>query len=221
MSANRIKNIKDSPTVKMAAKAIALKEAGQDIIDFSVGEPDFPTPQHIKQAAINALHKDYTKYTANAGLLELRRAVCKKLERENNLHYSAEQILISSGAKHALFNVLMSVISKGDEVIIPAPYWGSYPEIVRLAEGIPVIVETQEADGFHLKPEVLEQKITSKTRGFILCNPVNPTGAAYSKEQLQELVDVLQNRDIFIITDEIYEKLLFDKLEFIFDSANE
>ena len=214
MLSQRIKNIKSSPTVKMAAQAIALKESGQDIIDFSVGEPDFPTPQHIKQAAIEALEQDYTKYTANAGLLELRQAVCAKLQRENNLHYSPEQILISSGAKHALFNIMLSVIEKGDEVIIPVPYWGSYPEIVRLADGIPVIAETHEADGFHLPAEELQQKITPKTRAFVLCNPVNPTGAAYSQAQLLELAAVLEDRDIFIITDEIYEKLLFDKMEF-------
>ncbi len=214
MLSQRIKNIKSSPTVKMAAQAIALKESGQDIIDFSVGEPDFPTPQHIKQAAIEALEQDYTKYTANAGLLEFRQAVCAKLQRENNLHYSPEQILISSGAKHALFNIMLSVIEKGDEVIIPVPYWGSYPEIVRLADGIPVIAETHEADGFHLPAEELQQKITPKTRAFVLCNPVNPTGAAYSQAQLLELAAVLEDRDIFIITDEIYEKLLFDKMEF-------
>lgn len=214
MISDRIKKIRSSPTVQLAAKAIALKEAGEDIIDFSVGEPDFPTPEYIKRAAIEALAHNATKYTENSGLLELRRAVCKKLKKENNLLFSPEQVLISSGAKHALFNVLLSIIGKEDEVIIPAPYWGSYPEIVRLAEGIPVFAKTQESNGFHLTAKELERKITLRTRAFILCNPVNPTGAAYAEDQLKELAAVLRDRDIFIISDEIYEKLLFDEMLF-------
>ncbi len=214
MISERIQTIQTSPTVELAAKAIALKEAGQDMVDFSVGEPDFPTPAHIKQAAINALGQDRTKYTANAGMFELRRAVCKKLKGENNLSYSPQQILISSGAKHAFYNVMMSVIEQGDEVIIPSPYWGSYPEIVRLAEGVPVIVEAHETNGFHITAQQLKSKISSKTKAFVFCNPVNPTGAAYSEGQLQQLADVLHDTNILIISDEIYEKLLFDQIEF-------
>lgn len=210
MISQRIKKIKPSPTVEMAAKAIALKEAGRDIIDLSVGEPDFPTPEHIKQAAQTAMAQNFTRYTANSGLLELRQAVASKLHRENELTYSAEQILISSGAKHALFNVLMSIVREGDEVIIPAPYWGSYPEIVRLAGGRPVFVQTPQENGFHIIPEQLEQAITSKTRAFLFCNPVNPTGTAYSQDQLSGLAHVLDKRGILIIADEIYEKLLYD-----------
>jgi len=215
MLSQRVKKINSSPTVESAAKAIALKKAGKDIVDFSVGEPDFPTPEHIKQAAIEALHSNFTKYTANNGLLNLRQAIAQKLQAENNLSYQPDSIVVSSGAKHALFNVLLSILNDGDEAIIPAPYWGSYPEIVRLSAAKPVIVETSEISGFHLNAKQLEAAITPATKVFIFCNPVNPTGAAYSKEQLAELAEVLlKHDDILVISDEIYEKLLYDDFTF-------
>jgi len=214
MISQRVKNIRNSPTVEMAAKAIALKEAGEEIFDLSVGEPDFPTPEHIKEAAHQAMVSDLTRYTTNNGLNELREAVAAKLLRENRLNYRPDQILISAGAKHALFNVLMSVIRNGDEVIIPAPYWGSYPEIVRLAGGRPVFVATEQKNGFHITPEQLQNALSPKTRAIVFCNPVNPTGAAYDKEQLNALAQILDKQGTLIIADEIYEKLLYDDQKF-------
>lgn len=214
MISQRVKNIKASPTVEMAAKAIALKEAGADIIDFSVGEPDFPTADHIKQAAVQAMANNNTRYTANSGLRELREAVALKLSRENNLSYQTDQILISAGAKHALFNVLMSVIRERDEVIIPAPYWGSYPEIVRLAGGRPVFITSRQENDFRLTPENLQKAVTARTRALLFCNPVNPTGTAYNREQLIALASILDKRGIIVIADEIYEKLLYDGQNF-------
>ena len=213
--ADRVKRIKSSSTVTMAAKAIALQESGLEIIDFGVGEPDFPTPENIKTAAVTALAENKTKYTTNNGLLDLRQAICEKLETQNRIIYRPEQILVSNGAKHALFNVMMSLIEQGDEVIIPAPYWSSYTEITKLAQGSPIIVNTTEDSGFHINGKQLSVAITDKTKVFILCNPTNPTGAAYNKEQLRDLVDVLVNRKFYIITDEIYEKLFYDNQKFV------
>ena len=213
--ADRVKRIKSSSTVTMAAKAIALQESGLEIIDFGVGEPDFPTPENIKTAAVTALTENKTKYTTNNGLLDLRQAICEKLETQNRIIYRPEQILVSNGAKHALFNVMMSLIEQGDEVIIPAPYWSSYTEITKLAQGSPIIVNTTEDSGFHINGKQLSVAITDKTKVFILCNPTNPTGAAYSKEQLRDLVEVLVNRKFYIITDEIYEKLFYDNQKFV------
>ncbi len=211
----RVKNIKTSSTVEMASKAIALKQQGVELIDFSVGEPDFPTAQHIKDAAIDALKKNYTKYTANNGMQELRLAVSEKLSNENHARYTPEQILVSCGAKHSLFNVMMALIEADDEVIIPSPYWSSYKEITHFARGKAVLVETEEANGFHITADQLDQSITASTRLFILCNPTNPTGAGYSADQLKALANVLVDKDIFIISDEIYEKLFFDNLQFV------
>ena len=215
MIAERIKNMRASQTVTIAAKAIALKEAGKDIIDFSVGEPDFPTPEHIKQAAMEAINANHTKYTANNGLVALRKAICSKLETENNVLYQPDDILVSNGAKHALFNVLLSVIQPGDAVLIPAPYWPSYPEIVKLAGGIPVFIETDEASGFHLSAKQLEKAVTPACKALLFCNPVNPTGAAYSKSQLEALAEVALKHNLLVISDEIYEKLIYDQLGFV------
>ncbi len=215
MLTTRIQNITPSATVSIAAKAIALKEAGKDIIDFSVGEPDFPTPDHIKQAAVEALKANHTKYTASNGMLPLREAICSKLESDNGLHYKPEDILVSNGAKQALFNTLLSVVQPGDSVLIPAPYWPSYPEIVKLAGGTPVLAGTDEVSGFHLSAEQLEAAITPATKVFLFCNPVNPTGAAYSKEQLQTLAAVVLKHNLLVISDEIYEKLVYDQLPFV------
>lgn len=212
--ADRIKNIESSSTVKIAAKAIALKEAGREIVDFGVGEPDFPTPDNIKAAAKRAIEDNYTKYTTNNGLLSLRQEICQKLQKENALSFRPEQVLVSNGAKHALFNVMFSIVDPGDEVIIPAPYWSSYPEITKLTGGTPVLVNTTEESGFHISAEQLAAVITDKTKAFILCNPTNPTGAAYYEEHLKQLADILRKREIYVITDEIYEKLFYDNQQF-------
>ncbi len=214
MISERIKSIGISPTMKIAAKAIALRSEGHDVVDFSVGEPDFPTPQFIKDAGKRAIDSGYTKYTINAGTKELREAIAKKLKEDNNLDYDISEILVSNGAKHSIFNVIFAMINEGDEVIIPAPYWVSYPEMVRLSQGKPVILEAEEDNGFKLKPEQLKNAISASTKALILCNPSNPTGAAYSKSDLEALAEVIESEDIFVIADEIYEKLIFDDFKF-------
>lgn len=210
MLSERIKKIGISPTMKIAAKAIAMKAQGIDVVDFSVGEPDFPTPEFIKQAAKKAIDENHTKYTINAGTIELRRAIAGYLKKEHNLDYDPSQIVVSNGAKQAIFNVIFSLVSEEDEVIIPAPYWVSYPEMVRLAGGKPVFVEAREENGFKITPEQLKQAISANTKAIIFCNPSNPTGAAYSEEDLMGLGKVLEDEEIYIIADEIYEKLIYD-----------
>ncbi len=214
MVSERIKNIGVSPTLKIAAKAISMKAEGVDVINFSVGEPDFPTPQFIKDAGKKAIDKNLTRYTINSGIVPLRQAIAKKLKEENNLEYDISEIIVSSGAKQSIFNVIMSLVNEGDEVIVPAPFWVSYPEMVSLAQGKPVIVQTEEENGFKLTADQLRNAITAGTRALILCNPSNPTGAAYSKTELEELADVIEAEDIFVIADEIYEKLVFDDYKF-------
>ena len=216
MVSERIKQIGVSPTMKIAAKAISLKAEGRDIVDFSVGEPDFPTPEFIREAAKRAIDENKTKYTINSGIVPLREAIAKKLLEENQLEYDPlTQIIVSSGAKQSIYNVILSLVNPGDEVIVPAPYWVSYPEMVRLAGGKPVIVPTLEENGFRLTPEQLKNAISANTRAMILCNPSNPTGAAYSKEHLEALAEVVEAESLFVIADEIYEKLVFDDFRFV------
>ncbi len=214
MLADRINKLNISPTMKIAAKAIAMKAEGHDIIDFSVGEPDLPTPDHIKDAARKALDLNYTKYTMNAGSAELRKAIAKKLKEENGLDYKINEIIVSNGAKQAIYNAVLTLVDEGDEVIIPAPFYVSYPEMVNLAKGKSVIVSTKEENGFKITPTELREAITSNTKVFILCNPCNPTGAAYSGEELKALSEVLEDEEIYILSDEIYEKLVYDDFKF-------
>lgn len=209
---DKIKQIQISPTMEVAAEAARLKQAGTDIINLIIGEPDFPTPENIKSAAVKALDSGFTKYTENQGFYELRSAVRNKYRQEYNLNYSEDEIIISNGAKQAVFNAVQSIISEGDEVIIPAPFYVSYPHIVKLAGGNPVIVNTPEKTSFKLNPEILENSITEKTRALILCNPNNPTGTVYSEKELKEIMTVVKKYDLFVISDEIYEKLVFDDL---------
>ena len=211
----RIKNIGESPTMKIAAKAITMKDEGIDIVDFTVGEPDFPTPQFIKEAGKKAIETNITKYTINRGTVSLRKAIAKKLKEDNQLDYDISEIIVSNGAKQCLFNVVMSLVNEGDEVIISAPYWVSYPEMVRMAQGKPVIINAREENGFKITAEQLKSAISASTRAFILCNPCNPTGAAYSRSELEALAEVIEEEDIFVIADEIYEKLIFDQLQFV------
>jgi len=208
--AKRAQSIKPSPTLATAAKAKAMKAQGIDVVDFGVGEPDFDTPENVKQAGIKAIQSGFTKYTPAGGTDELKEAVIEKFKRDNNLTYEKSQILISCGAKHSLYNIAEALFDPGDEVIIPSPYWVSYPDQVLLNDATPVIVETTEAEGFKLSAQKLEKAITKKTKALVLNSPSNPTGLAYDKKTLEEIAAIAVKHGIYVISDEIYEKLLYD-----------
>lgn len=213
--ANRLAAVKPSPTMAVTAKAAELKAAGKDIIGLGAGEPDFDTPDHIKQAAIDALAKGDTKYTPVSGTLALKDAIIAKFKRDNNLDYSRAQIVVGVGAKQVLFNALLATVNPGDEVIIPAPYWVSYPDMVIVAEGKPVIVECPESAGFKLTAAALEKAITPKTKWVILNSPSNPTGAAYTETELKALAAVLlKHPQVHVLSDDIYEYLVYDGFKF-------
>lgn len=210
----RIDKVGVSPTMRVAAEAKMLKAQGEDVIDLSVGEPDFPTPQNIKDAAKRAIDEEHTKYTINAGTVELRKAIQASLKRDHHLDYALDEIIVSNGAKQSVYNTIMATVHVDDEVIIPAPYWVSYPQMVTLAHGTPVIIPTTEETGFKMTPQQLTEAITPYTRAMILCNPSNPTGSAYSKEELEEIAEIMSKHHIFVIADEIYEKLTYDDFNF-------
>jgi aspartate/methionine/tyrosine aminotransferase len=214
MLADRIQRIGTSATLRITAKAKAMRAEGIDVIDLSVGEPDFPTPRNVKEAAKSAIDHDFTKYTANEGIPELREAICRRLREEHQLEYSPEQVIVSCGAKQSLANLCTVLLNKGDEVIVPVPYWVSYPSMISLAKGEPVLVRTTEENGFCMTPEQLKEAISSRTKALILNNPSNPTGAAYEREQLVELAEIAAQEGLFIIADEIYEKLVYDGYRF-------
>jgi len=212
--AERLKNLKPSATLEITAKANQLKKEGFDVIGFGAGEPDFDTPVHIKEAAIKAINDGKTKYTPVAGITELREAVAELFTKDYGIKFSFDEILVSCGGKHSLFNIFVALLNRGDEVIIPAPYWVSYPAMVEIAEGVPVIIETTVENNFKLKPEQLNAALTDKTKLIIINSPSNPTGSAYGKEELKELTEILKKRDIFIITDDIYYKIVYDDYKF-------
>ncbi|WP_428926017.1 pyridoxal phosphate-dependent aminotransferase [Marinibacterium sp. SX1] len=207
--------VKPSPTVAVTTMAAELRAAGHDVIGLGAGEPDFDTPQNIKDAAIAAIHAGRTKYTAPDGIIELKQAICAKFERENGLSYKPAQISVSTGGKQVLYNALMATLNPGDEVVIPAPYWVSYPDMVRLAGGEPVIVECGIEAGFRMTPEQLEAAITPKTKWLIFNSPSNPTGAGYTRDQLRALTDVLMRHPhVWVMSDDMYEHLVYDGFEF-------
>ncbi len=212
--AGRIAKIKPSETLAITAKTNALRAQGRDVIGFGAGEPDFDTPDNIKQAAIKAIEAGFTKYTPVSGTDELKDAIAGKLKKDNGLEYKRSQIVVSCGAKHTLYNLAQALFEEGDEVIIPAPYWVSYPDIVVLAGATPVYVNTSQDQGFKMKPQQLAGAITNKTRAVIFNSPSNPTGAAYSPEELKGLVAVLLEKDILVITDDIYEKIFYADFPF-------
>lgn len=203
-------SIKPSPTLSIDAKAKKMKAEGIDIISFGAGEPDFDTPLLIREAAIKAINDGFTRYTPAAGIIELRRAICEKLKQDNNLDYSVENIVVSNGAKHAIMNALQALCNTGDEVIVIAPYWVSYCEMIGLSDAVPVIVETSEEDEFKCSAKELEKAITEKTKAIILNSPCNPTGITYTREELQEIAEVAVKHNVYVISDEIYEKLVYD-----------
>jgi len=210
----RIHSIKPSPTLAITMKANALRAQGRDIIGFGAGEPDFDTPENIKAAAVRAIASGFTKYTPVGGIDELKDAIAAKMARDHGLDYNRSQIVVSCGAKHTLYNLIQVLCEEGDEVIVPAPYWVSYVDIVVLAGATPVIVPTEQAAGFKLTPELLRGAVTDRTRVLILNSPANPTGAAYSREELTALAAVLATMEITVISDDIYEKIIYDGFEF-------
>lgn len=213
--AKRLSAIKPSPTIAVTQKAADLKAAGRDVIGLGAGEPDFDTPDHVKKAAQDAMARGETKYTAVAGTLTLRKAIVDKFKRENGLTYTPDQVTVGCGGKQVIYNAIMATVEPGDEVIIPAPYWVSYPDITLLAGGTPVFVECSEADAFKLTPAALEQAITPKTKWLVLNSPSNPTGAAYSAADLRALADVLlKHPHVWIMTDDMYEHLVYDDFTF-------
>ena len=213
--AKRLSAIKPSPTIAVTQKAAELKAAGRDVIGLGAGEPDFDTPDHIKAAAKQAIDKGETKYTAVAGTLALRKAIAAKLKRENGLDYTPDQITVGCGGKQVIYNAIIATVEEGDEVIIPAPYWVSYPDITLLAGGTPVFVECQEQDGFKLTPAALEAAITPKTKWLILNSPSNPTGSCYTAEELKALGAVLlKHPQVWVMTDDMYEHLVYDGFQF-------
>ena len=213
--AERMSFIKPSPTLAVSAKAKELKAQGRDIISLSVGEPDFNVPDYIKEAAHRAIDNNESKYTLTPGSKMLRQAIADKLKRENGLDYTIDRISVNAGGKHSLFNVLMATVDAGDEVIIPAPYWVSYPDIVKLFEGVPVIVPCTKENRFKLAPADLEKAITAKTKWLIINSPSNPTGAAYTKDELAALAGVLlKHPQVWVLTDDIYEHIVYDGFEF-------
>lgn len=204
----RLQSLSPSETLAMAQKSNELKAQGFDVINMSVGEPDFSTPDHIKEAAKKAIENNFSFYSPVPGFIELRKAICSKLKSENNIEYEPSQIVVSNGAKQSLSNVLFSIIGKGDEVIVPAPYWVSYPEMIKLAEGTTVVVSAGIEQDFKINAKQLEEAITEKTKAFVLCSPSNPTGSVYTKEELKSLADVLAKYpNVFVIADEIYEHI--------------
>ncbi len=213
--AKRVSRIELSPTLKMSARTQELRREGVDIVDFSVGEPDFPTPEAIKKAGIRAIEENFTKYVANDGIADLKAAIIDKLEKDNGLHYKKDEIIVSPGAKSCLMNAATALLEEGDEVLIPTPCWVSYPDQVKLTGADPVFIPTKEEKGFLLDTKDLERAITARTKALVLNYPSNPTGALYSGEQLKEIAEICVKKNIWVVSDEIYEKLVYDGRKFV------
>ncbi len=214
MTSSKISGIPVSGTMEIAAKVIEMQSKGIDVINLCVGEPDLPTPDHIKEAGIKAINFNRTKYTLNVGIEELRIAIKSKFKNEYNADYNSDEIIVSNGAKQALYNAIQTIIDDGEEVIIPLPYYVSYPHMISLAGGIPKFVTTKTENSYKITPKELEENITSKTKAILLCNPNNPTGSVYSRDELLSVVEVAYANNLYIISDEIYEKLTFDSAKF-------
>lgn len=209
--ANRVQTLTPSKTLAITAKAKELKKQGHDVIGLGAGEPDFNTPQYIIEAAIKAMNEGYTKYTPAGGIIELREEIARKFKNDNDLDYKPEEIIVTSGAKHALYNLFQVLLNDGDEVILPSPYWVSYPEQIKLAGGVPVIVDALEENDFKVTTDQLDKAITERTKAVIINSPSNPTGVVYTKEELQAIGEVCLKHELLIISDEIYEKLIYSE----------
>ncbi|MFN3652919.1 MAG: pyridoxal phosphate-dependent aminotransferase [Armatimonadota bacterium] len=207
----RARNAAPSPTLAITARANALKAQGVDVISFAAGEPDFDTPEHVKAAAIEALQRGMTKYTPSSGIPALKEAICEKHQRENGLSYQPGQVIVSAGAKHSIYNLFQAVLNPGDEVIIPQPYWVSYPEQAKLAGGVPVIVDAPEANGFKVTAEAIAAAVTPKTKLIVLNSPSNPSGAVVEETELRKIADLAVERDLLVLSDEIYEHLTYGR----------
>lgn len=214
MLSKRIQVLSPSLTMAITALARDMKASGKDVLSFSAGEPDFDTPQVVKDAAIKAINSGFSKYTAVGGTPDVLKAIAGKLKRENNIEYKPSDIVVNVGAKHSLFNIFQAILNEGDEVIIPSPYWVTYPEIVKYSDGTPVFIDTDEQSGFKITPTQLKAAITPKTKALLINTPSNPTGAIYSKEELSALAEVLKGTNILVVSDEMYEKIIFDGKQF-------
>jgi len=211
--AERLKKVSPSLTLAITSKANILKSEGKDIVNFAAGEPDFDTPEPVKTAAIEAIRAGFTKYTPTTGTLELKKLICAKFEKDNSLNYTPEQIVVSCGAKHSIFNAIFALLNRGEEVLIPSPYWVSYPEMVRLAEGVPRLIPAGEDNNFKVTAKELDKYSGPKTKILILNSPSNPTGCVYELAELKEIADLCVKKKIFVISDEIYEKVIYDGLK--------
>ncbi len=212
---DRAKSLKPSPTLAINAKAKSMQAQGIHVISFGAGEPDFDTPENIKKAAKKAIDEGFTKYTPVGGIDDLKDAIIKKFQRDNQVTYKRSEIIVSCGGKHSFYNLAQAIFDQGDEVIVPAPYWVSYPPMVALANGTPVMVETTEKNEFKITPDELKRAITPKTKALILNSPSNPTGSAYTKKELEKIAEIALSKEIFVISDEIYEKIVYDGFQFV------
>ncbi|HPM00359.1 MAG TPA: pyridoxal phosphate-dependent aminotransferase [Bacillota bacterium] len=207
---DKVLNIAPSMTLAVNAKLKKMVDEGVEVFGFGVGEPDFDTPEYIRNAAIEAMNKGFTRYTPAQGTIELRKAICAKLKRENSLDYEPNQIIVSSGAKHSLSNAFAAILNPGDEVIVPVPYWVSYTEIIKLNDGVPVLVQTKKENNFKMSGEELKNAITAKTKAILINSPSNPTGAVYTEKELREIADIAVQNNLFVVSDEIYERIIYD-----------
>lgn len=212
---SRVLQVAGSTTLAITARAKELKDQGKDVVNFAAGEPDFDTPEHIKKAAVDAIKEGYTKYTPSSGAEDLRIAICDKFRKDNGIEYKPSQIVVGCGAKHSIFNAIMVLCDVGDEVIIPSPFWVSYPEMVKLAGATPRFIATSPASGFKITAQQLKEAVSSKTKVLILNSPSNPTGSVYSRKELAEIADVCLQKNVFVISDDIYEKLLYSDESFV------
>ena len=207
---DKVLNIAPSMTLAVNAKLKKMVDEGVEVFGFGVGEPDFDTPEYIRNAAVEAMNKGFTRYTPAQGTIELRKAICAKLKRENSLDYEPNQIIVSSGAKHSLSNAFAAILNPGDEVIVPVPYWVSYTEIIKLNDGVPVLVQTKKENNFKMSGEELKNAITANTKAILINSPSNPTGAVYTEKELREIADIAVQNNLFVVSDEIYERIIYD-----------